>query len=168
MLSYQERQELNKQGPFYIYHALGKKIGVSKNPRIRAGKAQKLQYEILEEVYDVVEVTDKEKTLQKLYGYKVDYKNYYDVLMEAQNVDHSFKKNNPKYSFKQGNTPEAIAKRAESKKKPIIQYDKQGNFIKEWDSTKSASIALNINSRAINSCLMRITKTAGRFIWKFK
>jgi hypothetical protein len=53
-------------------------------------------------------------------------------------------------------------------KKPIIQYDLEGNFIKEWESQYDASISLNINHKSINNCSKNRTKTAGGFIWKYK
>ena len=38
----------------------------------------------------------------------------------------------------QMNTLDSINKRSQSNKKPIIQYDLKGNFIKEWDNMKEA------------------------------
>lgn len=52
--------------------------------------------------------------------------------------------------------------------KPILQFDKKGNFIKEWGSQTKASSILKINYHSINNCLKNITKTAGSFIWKYK
>lgn len=61
-------------------------------------------------------------------------------------------------------TPEAIAKR----KVPVIQYDKQGNFIREWLSSKDAAIGLGLHSSGITMCAKRTQKTCGGFIWKYK
>jgi hypothetical protein len=61
-------------------------------------------------------------------------------------------------------TPEAIAKR----KVPVIQYDRQENFIKEWLSSKDAAIGLGLHSSGITMCARRIQKTCGGFIWKYK
>lgn len=54
------------------------------------------------------------------------------------------------------------------KSKAILQYDLQGNFIKEWDSIREASTELNINEENIGSVVRGITKTAKKYIWKFK
>ena len=62
---------------------------------------------------------------------------------------------------------EIIVKRVEKLKKPIIQYTKEGNFVKEWDSIISAAKTLNICSQSINRCLKGKRPTAGSFIWKY-
>ena len=46
----------------------------------------------------------------------------------------------------------------------IDQYDKQGNFIKRWDSMKAASKALGILPSCLTKCASGITKTAGKFV----
>ena len=52
--------------------------------------------------------------------------------------------------------------------KPIIQYDTDGNFIKRFDSIKSASQALNISASNICSvCKKRIKSTSG-YIFKYE
>lgn len=50
--------------------------------------------------------------------------------------------------------------------KCIIQYDLEGNFIREWDSVKEAERKTKVKS--INSCLKGKYKRAGRYIWKYK
>lgn len=54
--------------------------------------------------------------------------------------------------------------------KKILQYDKQGNFIKEWKSAKEVEDILNIKSENISSvCLKKKSyHTAGGFVWRFK
>lgn len=52
--------------------------------------------------------------------------------------------------------------------KKIIQYDLQGNFIKEWNSISEASKTLNINLGNIAECCKKHRKTAGGYIWKYK
>jgi len=51
---------------------------------------------------------------------------------------------------------------------PILQFDLNGNFIKEWGSCKTASEELNIKKAAINMCLKGKHKTSGGFKWKYK
>lgn len=53
-------------------------------------------------------------------------------------------------------------------RKPILQYDLEGNFIQEWDSAASVTLALHINNSNIHSCLTNNRRNAGGFIWKYK
>lgn len=52
------------------------------------------------------------------------------------------------------------------KKKPILQFDKNNVFIKEWNSTTDAENELKING--IRNVLRGDSKTCGKFIWKHK
>ncbi len=53
-------------------------------------------------------------------------------------------------------------------KKKILQYDFNGNFIKEWDSTNNAADTLKIQRTGITSCLKKRSKSSGGYIWKYK
>lgn len=50
--------------------------------------------------------------------------------------------------------------------KKIKQYDINGNFIKEHNSSREAGKLLNISEKTISSCVNGHSKTAGGFIWK--
>lgn len=52
--------------------------------------------------------------------------------------------------------------------KPVIQYDKKGDFIKEWESGKYAAKTLNIGYKAINNNLNNLATITGGFIWEYK
>lgn len=52
--------------------------------------------------------------------------------------------------------------------KAVIQYTKSGEFVKEWDCAKNASITLGINNTSIASCCTGKLKSAGGYIWKHK
>lgn len=52
--------------------------------------------------------------------------------------------------------------------KPILQYDLNDNFIKEWKSAKEASEHLCIQQNSISLCCRNKRKKAGNFNWKFK
>ena len=54
------------------------------------------------------------------------------------------------------------------KSKPILQYDLQNNFIKEWSSATEAGKFLNKKNSAISECCNNKRKSAYNFIWKFK
>lgn len=50
----------------------------------------------------------------------------------------------------------------------IEQYDLQGNFIKEWDSIRSAGIGIGIADKNIGACCRGKRKLAGGYIWRYK
>lgn len=52
--------------------------------------------------------------------------------------------------------------------KPILQFDKDETFIREWDSIKEAGETLVIDRSNISGCCKGKTRTAGGFIWKYK
>lgn len=54
------------------------------------------------------------------------------------------------------------------KSKCILQFNKNGDFIKEWDSIKNASESTKIHRENIGCVLRGITKTAGGYKWKYK
>jgi hypothetical protein len=49
--------------------------------------------------------------------------------------------------------------------KPVLQYDLNGNFIKEWPSIDSV---LKNGIRGVDMCVIGATKTAGGYIWRHK
>ncbi len=52
------------------------------------------------------------------------------------------------------------------RRKPVIQYDKKGKFIKEWTGISEAEEALGIVH--VSECVLRKRNYAGGFIWRFK
>ena len=54
------------------------------------------------------------------------------------------------------------------KRIPIIQYDLQGNFVKEWGSCKEASVFLHLRKQSICNNLKNRTNSAYGFVWKYK
>ena len=53
-------------------------------------------------------------------------------------------------------------------RKPILQYDIDGNFIKEWISLSEAANTLDIYVGCINNCLRNRSKSSYGFVWKYK
>jgi group I intron endonuclease len=51
---------------------------------------------------------------------------------------------------------------------PIQQFTKEGEFIRNWKSTKEASKVLNIKATNVTTCLKGKTKTCGGFVWRYK
>ena len=52
--------------------------------------------------------------------------------------------------------------------RPIIQYDKLGNFIAEFKSATIASKITSIGRKAITNCLGGRSSSAGGYVWKYK
>lgn len=61
----------------------------------------------------------------------------------------------------------AIARASESKKKPIIQLDLNGNIIKYWDSAKVAANSLNITACHITRAIKGKRKSHGGYCWVY-
>lgn len=79
--------------------------------------------------------------------------------------------NNPFYG--KHHSEETKQKMSESNKgknnKPIIQYSKSGEFIKEWNSLSEAVEYLNFKSHSsISMCLTESRNYAYGFVWKYK
>ena len=67
------------------------------------------------------------------------------------------------------NSKEHNLKVSEARSKPILQYDLEVNFIREWKSAVEAAEVLGFkNSGTIRYCCRGKTKTSHGFIWKYK
>ena len=51
---------------------------------------------------------------------------------------------------------------------PVLQYDLQGNFIKEWESQTEATKFLGKTGDGIGACCRGRQKNAYGYVWKFK
>jgi len=56
----------------------------------------------------------------------------------------------------------------QAKLKPIIQYDLDNKFVKEWESTKSAADYYGFDRTAITKCLKGIVKTSYGYKWQYE
>ena len=59
-------------------------------------------------------------------------------------------------------------RQAEKLSKPILQYTKSGEFIREWKSIRDVERNLEFYHGNISSCCTGRYKSAYNFIWKFK
>jgi hypothetical protein len=149
---------------YYIYHIEGVKIGCTKrNPKERV-RAQKYSYfEILEEHSDIIVASNRERELQKQYGYSVDtipyFKGKYSqngIKRGLQCVETGYMKEFQKIGNK---------KSTEKSKKIILQYDLDGNFIKQWNCG-----VRNMPEEYKNAggCAKSNTGTLYGFQWRYK
>ena len=52
--------------------------------------------------------------------------------------------------------------------KRVLQYDLEGNFIKEWESTMDIQRELNIRNSCISACCKGLYKQTHSYIFKYK
>ena len=64
-------------------------------------------------------------------------------------------------------SPERVARRSAAKRKPIQQLNKDGIWIKNWNSIKEAGETLGVQRSDISNCLAGRIKSAGGFVWKY-
>ena len=57
---------------------------------------------------------------------------------------------------------------AETKSKPVLQYEKSGEFVKDWKSIMDVQRNLGYYSGSISECCNGKRKSAYGFIWKYK
>lgn len=73
------------------------------------------------------------------------------------------------YKVGLGQIGKFVSEESKSKlRKSILQYDLNGNFIKEWDSSRNASKFYNTTESNICNCLRENAKTAKGFKWEYK
>ena len=65
-------------------------------------------------------------------------------------------------------SPQKINKWIDPNLKPVIQFTKNGDFVKEYKSIKEASLENNIDSTGISKCCTGKTKIAYGYVWKHK
>ena len=70
-----------------------------------------------------------------------------------------------KYNSNYGTHIERCAK---SKSIPILQFTKDGELVRKWDSTMQVQKELGFNNSNINTCLREKRKTAYGFIWRYE
>jgi hypothetical protein len=62
----------------------------------------------------------------------------------------------------------ATRKKCGVPKKPVLQFTRQGEFVKEYPSTCEAERQTKIASTHISSCCNGSRKSCGGFVWRFK
>lgn len=169
------------------------KIGCTEKPKRRIVNAQGYtEYEILEEHTDIMIASQREIELQKQYGYKVDKKPYWKAI-KIQTKEGSIKGGNKnvenghiqriqkigcvlggktqgkitgKKNVESGHLDKVRKIAIQKYKKPILQYTKDGQFIKEWEGIKLAQRDTGINN--IIACCKGKYQSAGGYVWKYK
>jgi len=129
-----------------------------------------VEYEILEEHEDMETASKREKELQKQYGYRIDSGyaliNKLDRIAGGKASATKQWLENRERELEKGIKGNKIV--SEKYSKTIIQYDLDGNFIKEWKGMKEAARTLNIKPPNLTATLKGRQKTCGGFLWKYK
>jgi len=155
---------------YYIYHIPGVKIGCTDNIKHRMYSYPKnTEYEILESHDDIYVASDREILLQRRYGYPVDKTPYWQTLKIHT---HESRSKGGKVIGKKNVESGHLAKCRELSKKVrclvILQYDLNGNIIKEWESGAQASMVLKLDATNITKVLKGKHKTCGGYTFKYK
>ena len=175
--------------PEFVYSdgSIGK-IGVTSQKlkiRMKANKRISVEgftkWEVLEEHTDVYEVSDREQQLQKEYGYKVDTLPYWKTIkmsakggkvsiqsLLANNDINKWRSKGANSQVKSGMLAEKRKKAHIASSKAILQYDLDGNFIKEYPSTSAASREIGLNTINILSVLKNKWKQTKGYTFKYK
>ena len=176
---------------YRIYHIKGVKIGCTNNINRRIKEQGFTDYEVLEIHTDKDVAGQREFELQKQYGYKVDSIRYSESVRRINkaseiaaatkhewlpNVDWKAReeKIDQKVKWKKVKSSPAyinmdrssIGLKAQAKlKKMILQYDLDGNFIKEWNCG-----ARNMPDEYKNAggCAKTNTGTLYGYQWRYK
>jgi len=150
---------------YYIYHIPNVKIGCTKQLVYDRVSEQGFDdYHILE-VHSCIDTASKrERELQKEYGYRVDIVEYKHSYNERVRLAGSKSTKKTLSSRKNG----IISGKKRSKK--VLQYDLEGNFVKEWNSIREAHYNTNISRMGISRCCNNTPSyiTAGGYKWKYK
>lgn len=81
----------------------------------------------------------------------------------SHNIKEAYRLGLQKSSENQRNAIRKYCK--ENKIKPLIQFDLNNNFIKEWSSAVEVQRELGINVKNISQCVVGHNKSAGGFKW---
>ena len=172
---------LDKNEPFYI--------GISNNDEYRATVkrarniiwqriVKKTDYEIEILLDDLTweEACEKEKELIALYG-RIDINtgslanltNGGEGTLGRHYIPSDEHRKNLSKSAKGKKMSEDSRKKMSSAKKvAILQYDLDGNFIREWEGLSDAAKSLNGYTTNIMRCCQGVFKHAYGYVWKYK
>lgn len=82
-------------------------------------------------------------------------------------IKHKGMHNSPKTEFKKGHKTWIFGRHDLGK--PVLQYDSEGNFVKEWDNVYAVMNFFGGNSQScIRHCCRGIRKRYKGYIWRFK
>jgi hypothetical protein len=180
---------------YYIYHIPGVKIGCTDDVSRRMADQWAKEWEILETHTDIFIASNREQELQKQWGYKVDMHPYWKsatffrreacqrgglktkelgYLDSYRTKEHQINAGRKgglitgRKNVESGQIDRAREASIEAIRKEILQFDSEGNFIREWKSIVSAARELGLQTTHIGRVLRGKRKHTGGYAFKYK
>lgn len=100
----------------------------------------------------------------------VNHKNGIKTDNSIDNLEWATYSENLKHAFRTGLAipyPKGKFGKENNVAKSILQYTKNGEFIKEWNCMSTAAKELNINISSLSHCAKGKYKLAGGYVWKY-
>ena len=160
----------NKGGGGPEFHTLETRQKMSNTPQ--PGTSQKLKNRKRPDTSERFKGKNlNQDTIQKIIDKKTNHSSYKNPergnKIKNSNKNHYEIGSNRNQKIKQKLTNREITW-SNKFKIPVLQLDKQGNFIKEWPSATDAALFLNKHPGAISECCSGKRKSIYGFIWKYK
>lgn len=155
---------------YYIYHITGIKIGCSKNPKLRVKSQGYTEYTILETHIDIQVASERERLLQKEYGYKVDKPLYKTSVNNRRKWKKSDGEKGRETMKENGYFNEWYKKGNASRIKSVGKYNKDTKeLICVYNSISDAARDIDRpnNTSTISQCCKNKKPSYMGFIWKY-
>jgi hypothetical protein len=121
-------------------------------------------------------VLSKNGKCEKMFVHTLVYGTFNNEIPEGMQVNHidENKTNNCLSNLnlmtakENTNWGTGIERRAKKNEKPVVQYDINNNFIKNWNSARQVKNELGFCDSLITTCCRKRRPTAYGFIWRYK
>ncbi len=143
-----DKRQLIKKPWLYAYKNAKQRCTNPKNPRYKDYGERDIEFRMTLDDFEFLWFRDKA------------------YLMDKPSIDRE--DNDGHYELSNCQFIEMDINRIKDRLKPILQYDLDGNFIKEWNSITDACQALNFDNSNMVKVLKKKFKTSGKFIWRYK
>jgi Trm5-related predicted tRNA methylase len=158
---------------YYIYHIPGIKIGCTKTPKRRVEQQGYTEFTILETHTDIQIASERERQLQKEYGYKVDSCDYSKSIQgySLEKVINAGRasaekqwKENREIQIDRSKKGGKI--NSEKTGKKTYMCDKDGNLIMTFKNRKDAARYINGFAAPLKNVINHPTRTYKGYVWK--